>query len=91
MNFEGADIYVDAVGAIQFNGSVVKIDFLTLYPDPQNNKNLQPRLAGRLALPVSAVLQLSESMNRFVEELKKAKPVTPGDQVAALGEKAAKP
>jgi hypothetical protein len=72
MSFEGADVLIDAVGGILFNGQLVKVDLLTLYPDPKDTAKMNPRLAGRLAMPVNAAMQLREGLNRLVADLQKA-------------------
>ena len=72
MSLEGADVLIDAVGGILFNGQLVKVDLLTLYPDPKDTTKMNPRLAGRLAMPINAALQLRESLNRLVADMQKA-------------------
>jgi hypothetical protein len=97
MSLEGADVYIDGVGALFFNGQVLKIDLLTLYPDPKENTKLNPRLAGRLAMPINAAVQLRDSLNRLVADLQKAQeqnqkanPATAQVESAAEGDKKAK-
>jgi hypothetical protein len=72
MSLEGADVYVDGVGSLFFNGQVLKIDLLTLYPDPKDNTKVNPRLAGRLAMPINAAVQLRDALNRLIADLQKA-------------------
>jgi hypothetical protein len=69
---EGADVYIDGVGALFFNGQVVKIDLITLYPDPKDNAKVNPRLAGRLAMPINAAVQLRDNLNRLMADIQKA-------------------
>lgn len=72
MSLEGADVYIDGVGSLFFNGQVLKIDLLTLYPDPKDNTKVNPRLAGRLAMPINAAVQLRDALNRLIADLQKA-------------------
>lgn len=72
MSMEGADVYIDGVGALFFNGQVLKIDLITLYPDPKDNTKVNPRLAGRLAMPINAAVQLRDNLNRLIADIKKA-------------------
>ena len=72
MSLEGADVYIDGVGSLFFNGQVLKIDLLTLYPDPKDNTKVNPRLAGRLAMPINAAVQLRDGLNRLIADLQKA-------------------
>jgi hypothetical protein len=69
---EGADVYIDGVGALFFNGQVLKIDLITLYPDPKDNTKVNPRLAGRLAMPINAAMQLRDNLNRLIADIQKA-------------------
>lgn len=72
MALDGADAYVDGVGTFSFNGQTVKIDLVTLYPDPKDSSKTNPRLAGRLALPLNAAVQLREGLNRLFADIQKA-------------------
>lgn len=72
MSLEGADVYIDGIGAIFFNGQVLKVDLVTLYPDPKETNKMNPRLAGRLAMPMNAAVQLRDGLNRLVADLQKA-------------------
>jgi hypothetical protein len=72
MSLEGADVYIDGVGALFFNGQVLKIDLITLYPDPKDNAKVNPRLAGRLAMPINAAVQLRDNLNRLIADIQKA-------------------
>ena len=72
MSMEGADVYIDGVGALFFNGQVLKIDLITLYPDPKDNTKVNPRLAGRLAMPINAAMQLRDNLNRLIADIQKA-------------------
>ena len=72
MSMEGADVYIDGVGALFFNGHVLKIDLITLYPDPKDNTKVNPRLAGRLAMPINAAVQLRDNLNRLIADIQKA-------------------
>jgi hypothetical protein len=72
MSLEGADVYIDGIGAIFFNGQVLKVDLVTLYPDPKETNKMNPRLAGRLAMPINAAVQLRDGLNRLVADLQKA-------------------
>jgi hypothetical protein len=72
MSMEGADVYIDGVGALFFNGQVLKIDLITLYPDPKDNTKVNPRLAGRLAMPINAAVQLRDNLNRLIADIQKA-------------------
>lgn len=72
MSLEGADVYVDGIGAIFFNGQVLKVDLVTLYPDPKEANKMNPRLAGRIAMPLNAAVQLRDGLNRLVADLAKA-------------------
>ena len=72
MSMEGADVYIDGVGGLFFNGQVLKIDLITLYPDPKDNTKVNPRLAGRLAMPINAAVQLRDNLNRLIADIQKA-------------------
>jgi hypothetical protein len=72
MSLEGADVYIDGVGALFFNGQVLKIDLITLYPDPKDTAKVNPRLAGRLAMPINAAVQLRDNLNRLIADIQKA-------------------
>lgn len=72
MSLEGADVYIDGIGAIFFNGQVLKIDLLALYPDSQEANKLNPRLAGRIAMPINAALQLRDGLIKLVSDIQKA-------------------
>ena len=72
MSMEGADVYSDGGGALFFNGQVLKIDLITLYPDPKDNTKVNPRLAGRLAMPINAAVQLRDNLNRLIADIQKA-------------------
>jgi len=72
MSLEGADVYIDGIGAIFFNGQVLKVDLVTLYPDAKEANKMNPRLAGRLAMPINAAVQLRDGLNRLVADLQKA-------------------
>lgn len=72
MSLEGADVYVDGIGAIFFNGQVLKVDLVTLYPDAKEANKMNPRLAGRIAMPINAAVQLRDGLNRLVADLQKA-------------------
>ena len=71
MSLEGADVYVDGIGAIFFNGQVLKIDLLALYPDPKEANKMNPRLAGRIAMPINAAVQLRDGLNKLVADIQK--------------------
>lgn len=72
MSLEGVDAYIDGIGAIFFNGQVLKVDLVTLYPDPKEANKMNPRLAGRIAMPINAAVQLRDGLNRLVADLQKA-------------------
>lgn len=72
MSMEGADVYIDGVGSLFFNGQVLKIDLITLYPDPKDATKVNPRLAGRLAMPINAAVQLRDNLNRLLADIQKA-------------------
>ena len=83
MSMEGADVYVDGVGALFFNGQVLKIDLITLYPDPKDNTKVNPRLAGRLAMPINAAVQLRDNLNRLIADIQKAQESQKANDVVA--------
>jgi hypothetical protein len=83
MSMEGADVYIDGVGALFFNGQVLKIDLITLYPDPKDNTKVNPRLAGRLAMPINAAVQLRDNLNRLIADIQKAQESQKVTDVAA--------
>jgi hypothetical protein len=72
MSLDIGDSYVDAFGNIAFNGQVVKIDLVSLFPDPKDPKNTNPRLTGRIATSIAATAQLRDSLNRMFADLQKA-------------------
>jgi hypothetical protein len=72
MSLDIGDSYVDAFGNIAFNGQVVKIDLVSLFPDPKDPKNTNPRLSGRIATSIAATAQLRDSLNRMFADLQKA-------------------
>ena len=72
MSLDTGDSYVDAFGNIAFNGQVVKIDLVSIYPDPNDPKNTNPRLTGRIATSLAATAQLRDSLNRMFADLQKA-------------------
>ena len=72
MSLEGADVYIDGIGAIFFNGQVLKIDLLALYPDPKEANKMNPRLAGRIAMPINSAVQLRDGLNKLIAEIQKA-------------------
>ena len=72
MSLDIGDSYVDAFGNISFNGQVVKIDLVSLFPDPKDAKNTNPRLTGRIATSIAAASQLRDSLNRMFADLQKA-------------------
>ena len=72
MALDGADAFVDGVGTFSFNGQIVKVDLVTVYPDPQDPSKINPRLAGRLALPLNAAVQLRDGLNRLFVDIQKA-------------------
>jgi hypothetical protein len=80
---EGADVYIDGVGALFFNGQVLKIDLITLYPDPKDNTKVNPRLAGRLAMPINAAVQLRDNLNRLIADIQKAQENQKANDAAA--------
>jgi len=43
-----------------------------LYPDPKDNTKVKPRLAGRLAMPINAAVQLRDGLNRLIADIQKA-------------------
>lgn len=72
MSLDTGDSYVDAFGNIAFNGQVVKIDLVSLFPDPKDPKTANPRLSGRIATSIAATAQLRDSLNRMFADLQKA-------------------
>ena len=88
MSMEGADVYIDGVGALFFNGQVLKIDLITLYPDPKDNTKVNPRLAGRLAMPINAAVQLRDNLNRLIADIQKAQESQKANDAAAQSEAA---
>lgn len=72
MALDGADAFVDGVGTFSFNGQIVKIDLVTVYPDPADSTKVNPRLAGRLALPLNGAVQLRDGLNRLFVDIQKA-------------------
>ena len=72
MSLDIGDSYVDAFGNIAFNGQVVKIDLVSLFPDPKDPKNTNPRLTGRIVASIAATAQLRDSLNRMFADLQKA-------------------
>ena len=72
MSLEVTDSYIDAFGNIAFNGHVVKIDLVSLFPDQKDPKNVLPRLTGRVVTSIAATSQLRDSLNRMFADLQKA-------------------
>jgi hypothetical protein len=72
MSLEVTDSYIDAFGNIAFNGHVVKIDLVSLFPDQKDPKNVLPRLTGRVVTSIAATSQLRDSLNKMFADLQKA-------------------
>jgi hypothetical protein len=72
MSLEVTDSYIDAFGNIAFNGFVVKIDLVSLFPDQKDPKNVLPRLTGRVVTSIAATSQLRDSLNKMFADLQKA-------------------
>ena len=72
MSLEVTDSYIDAFGNIAFNGHVVKINLVSLFPDQKDPKNVLPRLTGRVVTSIAATSQLRDSLNRMFADLQKA-------------------
>lgn len=71
MNNQNSDTFVDAIGGVFFNGHVVKVDCLSLYPESSEAKKFSPRLTGRLVLPPASAAQLRDLLNQLFEKLEK--------------------
>ena len=71
MSLEVTDSYIDAFGNIAFNGHVVKLDLISLFPDQKDPKNTLPRLTGRVVTSIEAASQLRDSLNRMFAALQK--------------------
>lgn len=67
---QGTDSFIDAVGGVYFNGHVVKIDCLSVYPQPSDPKKVTPKLAGRLVLSPASALQLKEMLGKLFDDMK---------------------
>lgn len=67
---QSTDSFVDAVGGVYFNGHVVKIDCLSVYPQLSDPKKVTPKLAGRLVLSPASALQLKEMLNKLFDDMK---------------------
>lgn len=72
MSLDIGDSYIDAFGNIAFNGQVVKIDLVSLFPDQKDPKVVVPRLSGRMVTSIAAVSQLRDSLNKMFADLQKA-------------------
>lgn len=68
---QGTDSFIDAVGGVYFNGHVVKIDCLSVYPQPSDPKKVTPKLAGRLVLSPSSALQLRDMLTKLFDDMNK--------------------
>lgn len=68
---QGTDSFIDAVGGVYFNGHVVKIDCLSVYPQPSDPKKVTPKLAGRLVLSPASALQLRDMLTKLFEDMNK--------------------
>lgn len=68
---QGTDSFIDAVGGVYFNGHVVKIDCLSVYPQPSDPKKVTPKLAGRLVLSPASALQLRDMLSKLFEDMNK--------------------
>ena len=68
---QGTDSFIDAVGGVYFNGHVVKIDCLSVYPQPSDPKKITPKLAGRLVLSPASALQLRDMLSKLFEDMNK--------------------
>jgi hypothetical protein len=68
---QGTDSFIDAVGGVYFNGHVVKVDCLSVYPQPSDPKKVSSKLAGRLVLSPASAMQLRDLLDKLFEDLKK--------------------
>lgn len=68
---QGTDSFVDAVGGVYFNGHVVKIDCLSVYPQPSDPKKVTPKLAGRLVLSPASARQLRDMLSKLFDDMNK--------------------
>lgn len=71
MSNPNTDTFVDAIGGVFFNGHVVKVDCLSLYPETSESKKFVPRLTGRLVLAPASAAQLRDLLNQLFENLEK--------------------
>lgn len=68
---QGTDSFIDAVGGVYFNGHVVKIDCLSVYPQPSDPKKVTPKLAGRMVLAPASAMQLRDMLNKLFDDMSK--------------------
>lgn len=68
---QGTDSFIDAVGGVYFNGHVVKVDCLSVYPQPSDPNKVSSKLAGRLVLSPASAMQLRDLLDKLFQDLKK--------------------
>ena len=66
---QSLDSFVDSVGGVSFNGQVVKIDCLSLFPQPSDPSQVSSRLVGRLVLTPNTALQLRDVLTKLFEDI----------------------
>lgn len=66
---QSTDNFIDAIGGVSFNGHVVKVDCLSLYPENTETKKMLPRLSGRLVLSPASAKQLRDLLNQLFDNL----------------------
>jgi len=73
MTVQNADSFIDAIGGVSFNGHVVKVDCLSLFPENADTKKMIPRLSGRLVLSPASAKQLRDLLNQLFDNLEAQK------------------
>lgn len=66
---QSIDSFVDAVGGVSFNGQVVKIDCLSVFPQPSDPSQVSSRLAGRLVLTPNTAAQLRDVLIKLFDDM----------------------
>lgn len=72
---QGTDSFIDAIGGVHFNGHVVKVDCLSLYPQANDSNKMLPKLAGRLVLSPSSAIQLLDLLTKLVQDINESKKI----------------
>ena len=85
------EVFADNIGGIAITGSVVRIDFVSLSPPPQDDARKQPKpvLRQRVVMPVEGFIQSFGVMARVMQQLEQKgliRRADPGGKEAAVAE-----